>query len=579
MSLLRLSIILFLLFGLLLGSFAQSPEEARKAVRERLEALRAQEAELKKKLKAVDAEAPDAPDAPKATTPDETKDPDAAKTDPAEKPDAKKPGAKVKAVAKARVVVVPGPFAIPEAAPARNARDIPLDGFVLDSNFLADGEKIFLEHDGEGEAEATPDHLLLMKPGNELTGELSKISKDAQTIHWTQDGVEDPIKFNISGVADLKLRPREVERTEHTSAIRLTNKDFLVGDILGMDEDVLTFKTWYGGELQIRRPVVSAINPASGNTMLVYEGPTSEEGWEQAAGRRSWVYEEGAFYARRSGAIGRNFEGMPDKVRIDFTAEWESYPYFTVAFASDDIKSRSSGNNYSLQIQSSRIQLNRSTEDDSSNRVWDLPTSNSRDKTKVTYTVLYDKEEANILFMMNGDLKKEWTDASGFAGKGSGLMFYCQNNNTLKISDVRISQWNGKKPEDTPEEEDIGDEVDVVYFTNGDRMVGNAKAIKNGKLHLDIEFGPVKIDLDRITEITLGKKYMEEARRNKGDVRAEFAEAGIITVKLTGMEGDTMLGSSENFGDIKLPLHAFKKLAFNLYDRSPTKKTESQFGF
>ena len=60
----------------------------------------------------------------------------------------------------------------------------------------------------------------------------------------------------------------------------------------------------------------------------------------------------------------------------------------------------------------------------------------------------------------------------------------------------------------------------------------------------------------------------QKARLNKNDIQCRFRGGGQLTLDLISLEGDRVVGRSENFGDIKLGLGALDSIKFNPWSRA-----------
>ena len=444
-----------------------------------------------------------------------------------------------------------------------------LNDLVLEPGFLrGEGAEKFLDVDAEGEAPKR-DVLRFMRNGDRLQGDLVTLTGDGQSVIWTNDWSPQPITFDIKGVASAELRPREVEgRVEHPSAVQLTNEDTLTGVIKSLNEDHLVMDTWYAGELTIHRAMLRALNPNANRSLVLFAGPGNIDDWTHGANNKAWRIKGDALVPSRSGTIGRNIENLPNRVKIKFKAAWTQYANFSLNFGSDEVGS-TRGNSYMLSIRSSSFSLTRFTTDEGSSSMWSFHDSNfsSSRSSEASYQIMYDKEKKTFALAVNDKVVKQWTEPNRFAGKGNGIVFSVSSQLGLRLSDIEVTEWDGKLPkqekEDAPKEDPA---TDQVYFANGDRVVGKVVEIGGGKMKFKTEFATVDIPLERVTEIVFAKEFRERARRNKGDIRATFVERGVLTVQLQGMEGGDIVGKSENFGEVKLPLNAFRKIDFNIYD-------------
>jgi len=297
---------------------------------------------------------------------------------------------------------------------------------------------------------------------------------------------------------------------------------------------------------------------------VLYAGPTSLAGWDMPQAG-AWSFKNGALYAHSTSTIGRNIEELPDAVNFEFEMAWQNQPQFIFYFYSDNSKS-TSASAYSLRISGSSVYLYRHTPNGGSARIDRISFSKFGQGRpgKAKINLLVEKATKRMVLLIDGVEIKQFVDGADFAGKGNAIVFYPQSVGGLKISKLRVTKWNGKVPKIAADE--IETTEDLVMFINEDKVSGRLTSIEAGKAKLATSYALLDVPLDRVVKITMSGKEMARARRNRGDMRARFKGLGVVTIELIDMEGGVVRGKSENFGDITLPLSAFRALEFNIYE-------------
>jgi hypothetical protein len=172
-----------------------------------------------------------------------------------------------------------------------------------------------------------------------------------------------------------------------------------------------------------------------------------------------------------------------------------------------------------------------------------------------------DKQKKTISLVVNGEKIKEWTDTGDFP-KGQNLVFHQQSQATTKISGLKITAWNGKFETDDAGGQKTKD--DFVKLINGDRISGALKNIQNGKMSFQTAFAPLEVPLERIDTIEMAGTKTEKPPKQAGDVKLTFLDRGSILLHLDQWDGQQIVGSSPNFGQVKLNPAAFGEMQFNL---------------
>jgi hypothetical protein len=178
---------------------------------------------------------------------------------------------------------------------------------------------------------------------------------------------------------------------------------------------------------------------------------------------------------------------------------------------------------------------------------------------------MVDKTKKAITLLIDGEMVRQWTDPAGFAGGGKSIIFSPQPQNGMRISNIRISEWDGAVPQSIVSNSGGDTKEDLVRFVNGDKVSGKLRSIARGSMKFEAAYAVMDIPLDRVSEIRMASSGLERARRNKNDIRATFPEKGALTIQLIRIEKNMLTGSSENFGQVGMPLEAFKALDLNIY--------------
>ena len=177
------------------------------------------------------------------------------------------------------------------------------------------------------------------------------------------------------------------------------------------------------------------------------------------------------------------------------------------------------GNSYVLQINSGYAMLLRCGFDEKGNPTMERIQVNNPgirlpETGSATFELRCDRPKGTILLYIDGEFSMQWSEpglaeAGGYAGKGGGIGFLTQmDNSPLRVSDVVIAEWNGMP--DSARSMQV-DAQDIVLLVNGtDRFSGNVTGFQNGKLLLHGKFGNFSFPLAEIAEVRFASNSLSK---------------------------------------------------------------------
>lgn len=417
--------------------------------------------------------------------------------------------------------------------------------------------------------------------GDVLHGDLLSVGVATNRVAWRHRGVAPSIEFDQSGISEIRLAPRSTDaRRPSKGLVWLTNGDQLEGEVVSLDGTNLVLDTWYAGRMTIRRPMVARIAPQQTSSAVLYEGPKSLDEWSARGGIRnkSWEFRNGGLYPIVPVPLGRVIENMPDAVRIDFDVTWRSRnPYFSFWFFHTN-PDEPQGDAYYMTIMSGRrVELNRMRSNSGSQNLGSADIAQASDESvagKGRFTILADRSKGTIALLIDGTFVREWKDSKDFKAGGKALTFMPQSQRDLRFSNIRVSAWNGQVPQKN--ETAVAKDEDTVMLLNGDSLSGQILGVAAAQVKMKTSYAALDIPVERVSELALAPNTAARARRRNGDVRAHFADGGTVTLTLARLEGGRLTGTSENWGEIQLPMSAFLTLEMNIYQEKQSRE-ESEF--
>lgn len=418
---------------------------------------------------------------------------------------------------------------------------------------------------------------LLFLNGDVLLGQLESIRGD-KNVTWRREDVAEPIEFSGTNLLEVHFPPVKQTRLSATNGCRvaLRNGDLLDGKLLQFDSKELVLETTFAGKMTFPRAVVEKIEPLPPEREPVFSGPTGLDGWIMgkvnafAAGEAGqWKYTNGAFYATRAASIARDLK-LPDVARVEFDLAWKGVLQSAIAIDTGymqpvNLQTKDAGPDfggfYSLQINSFVSALMRVKKDEPLKYMeGQVPIPAFSQKNHAHIELLVSKPKQSVALLVDGALVKEWVDKEGFAGTGTGMRFVHQGQGAVKLSNLRVGEWNGKmksKSTDNP----AGDE-DVARLLNGDKVSGKLEIFRDGKFLFSTPNGKLAIPFERISESFMGGESTRVTDEPES-VRAFFSDGGRVSFHIERWDAQGILAESPNFGRATFAPKSFERAELN----------------
>jgi len=444
-------------------------------------------------------------------------------------------------------------------------------GFGLLSWLLLCG-RILGETNGTRNADS-----LIFKNGDALYGRLETIHPP-QGVSWVRSDLLAPVNFDLAQVAQIQfpLKPvLDLVQTNHCR-IHLVNDDQLEGNLLEITSAEVVIQTWYAGVIHLPRKIVLMIVPVPASKPPIFSGPISLDGWTQGAvnaalvGGESgaWKFQNQSFYASKSASIAR-IVGLPDSARMEFDLAWKGFFYLAIALYTDYLQpvnlltkdtDPNFGGFYSLQINNFSVDLLPVKRNEPLRRLGLTVIGTLNQKNSAHFDIRMNKSKRLIALLIDGVLAKSWTDVDSFAGEGKGLRFVHQGQGSIKLSNIKISEWDGIFDE-TPAPI-TGLTQDTTFLRDGTGKAGAIIGLQNGNLVFTTGSQSSELPLDRVRNIQFATRHTPEPALTNGQARVYFAAGGVLTGQLEQWEPDRAVISSSNFGKLEINSAAFNKLEF-----------------
>ncbi|HEV7926811.1 MAG TPA: hypothetical protein VGR14_15735 [Verrucomicrobiae bacterium] len=432
---------------------------------------------------------------------------------------------------------------------------------------------------------------LSFRDGDVLYGKLLEI-QPGKFLRWQHPDSSEPIDFKPESVAQIGFAPRppSTGRTDYSCKLWLANGDALAGNLIGCDRDALTLDTWYAGKLKIPRRALQtlAFNPRT--NQVLFDGLTGLDGWTQGDAAKGaivesgqWTYRDGAFYADKAASIARDLK-LPDRSQIQFDMAWRGPLYLAIALYTDSLQpilltDKENGPDfgafYSLRFFNTiYVTLTPIRKKDPLKPMGDpliIPSLTQKDRVHVDLRM--SKADRRVALFIDGMLIKDWIDPSGFAGDGGGVRLVNNQQSVVKISNFRVSRWNGVLDDSASEAPDPSH--DVVLLESGAKTTGAVVSIADGQISLLTAAGAATIPIAGTSAIEFARFQGQSPPPAAANAHATFRQGGAVTFELSAWRPDGIAGISPDFGKVTFDPAAFVRLQFLSADPKPPEEPKN----
>ena len=307
---------------------------------------------------------------------------------------------------------------------------------------------------------------------------------------------------------------------------------------------------------------------------ILYEGPTSMNGWRLGRDPDAWKYRDGVFISEGVGVLGCDF-GLKGSSRVEFDLQWNGtfsliVPMYTSALDRFDYRS----NSYMFYISRGYVSLQRVQSGAGVRNLGQGQIPEMQTKNRVAVEIRVNKDKAEMELYIDRKLVRKWRDTNGFAATGSGISFFSQLNGPIvRVSNLRVSAWDGHS--DPVQFAQASSKEDMVYLKNRDEVPGKIKLMDGKNVIINSLGEDLNIPLDRIIRVSLTKPEAKPEANRPWEVRAHFAGGAAVSFNLNQWEGSMLTGRSRNFGPVSFDSKFIRRLQFNHGSSQKTNDTNT----
>ncbi len=409
-----------------------------------------------------------------------------------------------------------------------------------------------------------------------------KILGGKDNIEFYSDRLKSNLNINLSGIYKVNLD--SVIRTNTNivgnSIVGLTSEDSFSANFIGLDSDKLNVETWFCGRISIPRQMLKSLIPSAGAS-LIYDGPNGMDGWTinnpgyfvnvvVAGGNQGrvvlnkpqapWIFTNNSFYAIGQGALGKFFD-LPERASIDFDISWYGNLSFSIFLYSDTLAPYIS-NSYMILFTYRAAYLHRrgSVNGVGVTVLGSVEIPELAKDSKASISIKVDKEQRTIALFVNGKFLQSWRDENNFISNGKGIILNQQGTAKIKISNIRITRWDGRIEDTKSTTNKITS--DIVKLANKDVIEGKVVLITNNSLTVQTDYTKLDIPLERISGINFANKQ-DKPEKNVQLVKGFLSDFGSFSFSIEEYSHDKIIGFCPGIGKLTFSPSSFRVLQFN----------------
>lgn len=417
---------------------------------------------------------------------------------------------------------------------------------------------------------------------DQLSGKIESLTPDR--LVWTSPILEKPTPFFLKDVLDLKLTPVWPKAdARHEAILTLTNGDSVRGQLTAVSDDAVELETWFAGRLKFRRVMVSEIR-IDERQQLIYQGPSGLDGWIQNEKPPAWTFKDSSLRANAAGGIAREVD-LPAECVLAFDLAWRGNFGLKVILFSDDVKKDAPAGGYMMTFIARRVMLQNNKNQMQIGRP--VMAVELQENEKVHVEIRASSKTGLVSLALDGKAFPAWKDPD-FATStfGHGIHFITTNNSPVRISDIKVSAWDGVV-EEVPEqlnglgmrqfggfdiqenEKPVAEEESEkgrMLLRGGDSLEGVVTSIDGDIITINTPLKELRLPIERLKSVALKPVDLERCKRENGDVRGWFPDGSSMVFRLDAVSAGVLSGSNQNFGSAQFKMTAFSRIEFNIYD-------------
>lgn len=417
--------------------------------------------------------------------------------------------------------------------------------------------------------------ILRFRNGDVLFGNLIEMQGGNKLV-WHHSNAVSPLEFRLNNIKDIRFPslPSLPYPDKANCEIVLSSNELIRGTLVKADTTSLTVQTGFAGEWIIPRKHVVMIKPEPPNLPDIWQGIDGLEDWTigkvELPGRATgvWKYHSGSIYATEAASLARDV-GLPDKARIEMDLEWKGILSVAIALYTDywepiNLANKEQepdfGGFYSLAINNSAALLRSVTKMDP---IKQFPMRSVKDltiQTKAHVEIMVDKTRNLIALIINGEPIEAWEDGDGFVGEGTGVRLVHQGQGSIKISNFKVREWDGRLRIQTMDPSRVT--TDTAVMPQGQPITGRWISADSERVILEVDQQPTEIKWAALDYFFAANPVTPELGDPLPYIRASIRGGGSLVLHVENWTQEGLYGRSPGLGPVTIHPAAIEKLEF-----------------
>ena len=422
--------------------------------------------------------------------------------------------------------------------------------------------------------------VLTFNDGQLLHGSFSPPVTDG-VVKWKISAATQPLTFGLKEVKAIQLAAKSDPAPRPSHVVKLSNGDWLAGELGAADISGTVFKTAFHEALHIPADRMSSLYTGP-SAAIVADGGSSRKPWKESANRASmnmteddddqgegdtssYRYLDGGYNLQRYGVDFGNGDGLvlpiaesAAPVSVEFTLSgvenWISMQLkdqtkqvaCTISCSADRVQVSPRQN---MQVLAGgRIIIN-----GGGGSSFQMPAQHTINDPEVRLQLVMDsRQHALHLYVERVKIGTVKIPDPWRAMRSLTLFPSTNGRSKFKISDVWISPWVETASSASPD-------LPWVALSNGDGAAGRVLRINGAELEVDLgELGILPLPTSRITSLTYPNSPTSPSKET---YRVRLHELGVLTASECHVDEHRVILTTE-LGEFALPMELVKEIIF-----------------
>jgi thiol-disulfide isomerase/thioredoxin len=169
-----------------------------------------------------------------------------------------------------------------------------------------------------------------LKDGGFVAGAMASNSSTG-SVAIDSPTFKTPIELEIGAIRSIDQLDRNQPSEPTKQSFVLSGGHSISGELLKMDETLVTVKSPSLGEVTFPRQMLREFSDSSFSGRLVYSGPRTGVDWQSTEKPEDWVFEAGSISTSKAGACIIGDVKLPDRCEVRFALSWTRTPDFVLS--------------------------------------------------------------------------------------------------------------------------------------------------------------------------------------------------------------------------------------------------------